>query len=508
MSDIIIHNFFWFCSALQADKPCLEGSPKENKFYLSKIKYYPCLLFLLFYYTSQCQKNTKPVNVVFILIDDLGYTDIGCYGSSFYETPNIDRLASIANKFTNGYAASPVCSPTRASIMSGMYPSTIKNTDWFGAPQPEKAKLDKYWSTKPLLPASYSEAFSLSNYTIAEAFKDKGYATMIAGKWHLGESESLWPEHQGFDINKGGFHKGHPASYFSPYSNPKLSDGPTGEYLGDRLTTEATNFISSQKGKPFFLYFPMYEVHTPIQAKEELIKKYEAKRARLGLEDKFINYPGGKTRSVQSSAKYAAMVETMDACVGKLMKSLEENQLMENTVIVFTSDNGGLSTSEGQPTSNLPLRAGKGWVYEGGVRVPYIIKLPNQNKMKVIDEPVMSIDLYPTLIDLAGIKSSTKVDGKSLKNVMQKNGDLGRDLFWHYPHYGNQGGAPSAAIRSGCMKLVFLYETSEYELYNLCDDVSESKDLAKSQPKVAKKLLKKLLKWQLRSKVNLPTKNV
>ncbi len=449
-------------------------------------------------------------NVILILIDDLGYSDIGAYGSTFYETPNIDKLAKEGYKFTNGYAASPVCSPTRASIMTGIYPSTIKNTDWFGAPQPEEAKKSKAFAHKKMLPASYEEELDLRRFTLAEAFKKNGYITMIAGKWHLGEKESHWPEFQGFDINKGGHAKGHPHSYFSPYHNPRLSDGPDGEYLGDRLTNEAINFMAESKSKPFFLYFPMYEVHTPIQAKPELIQKYEAKKKRLNLVDQFVDgEEGRKTRLNQSNPTYAAMVEAMDNCIGKLMSSLKELGLEKNTIVLFTSDNGGLSTSEGSPTTNIDLKAGKGWMYEGGIKVPFILKVPNA-KPKEISTPVMSIDAFPTLLEYAGLKpkSVEKIDGVSLKYIINEKKEYKRDLYWHYPHYGNQGGAPFSAIRSGCNKLIYFYETDHVELYNLCIDPREQNDISKQDIKQTEKLLKNLKSWLKKTKVSMPIQNI
>lgn len=469
------------------------------------------LKFLIFVvlWASVVHSQSSKKNVVLIVIDDLGWADLGCYGSTFYETPNLDKLAKEGYKFTNAYSASPVCSPTRASIMTGIYPSTLKNTDWFGAVQPEEAQRDKKWSKKQLLPAAYNPNLELDNYTVAEAFKAKGYSTFIAGKWHLGEEESHWPEFQGFDINKGGHLKGNPGNYFSPYKNPRLTDGPTGEYLGDRLTDELLSFLDAQAGKPFFAYFPMYEVHTPLQSKKEIIAKYEAKRIRLGLTDEFLTRPdGGKTRTIQSHTTYAAMVEMMDFCVGRIMDKLKASGLDKNTIVLFTSDNGGLSTAEGAPTSNLPLKAGKGWVNEGGIRVPFIIRLPNEIAGKEIATPVISNDIFPTLLDLASMKNkqTKKIDGKSLCGVL-KGKSLKRDLYWHYPHYGNQGSAPAAAIRSGCMKLIHHFEDDKVELFNLCDDIGEQKDLASTQPEIKAKMLAKLKKWQADTNVNFPTQN-
>jgi arylsulfatase A-like enzyme len=351
------------------------------------------------------KRLTVQPNIVFILIDDMGWKDVGYNGSSFYETPNIDKLAKEGMQFANAYAACPVCSPTRASIMTGKYPVSMQTTDWFGAPQPEAAAKDKDWKNRKLLPASYIENLPLEEITIAEALKAKGYATFIAGKWHLGENGKYWPENQGFDSNKGGYSKGHPGSYFSPYNNPRLTDGPAGEYLGDRVAAETVSFIEANKKNPFFAYVPFYEVHTPMQAKDSLIKKYQLKKERLGLKDEFITRTDGrKTRVSQALPVYAAMVESMDAAIGKILRKIKEAGLEKNTIVIFFSDNGGLSTSEGTPTSNMPLRGGKGWLYEGGIREPAIIKYPKQIKAGgVSNVPIISNDFYPTLLQMAGL---------------------------------------------------------------------------------------------------------
>jgi arylsulfatase A-like enzyme len=424
---------------------------------------------------------TKP-NIVFFLIDDMGWMDVGYNGSTFYETPNIDKLAKEGMQFTNAYAACPVCSPTRASIMTGKYPAGMKTTDWFGAPQPEAAAKDKNWSNKKLLPASYIENLPLEEVTIAEALKANGYATFISGKWHLGESEKYWPENQGFEINKGGYFKGHPNSYFSPYNNPRLTDGPVGEYLGDRVAAETVSFIETNKQQPFFAYVPFYEVHTPMQAKDSLIKKYQLKKEGLGLKYEFITrVDNKKTRVSQSLPVYAAMVESMDNAVGKILNKIKEAGLEKNTIVVFFSDNGGLSTSEDSPTSNIPLRGGKGWLYEGGIREPAIIKYPKQIKAGTVsDVPIISNDFYPTLLQMAGLSlmPNQHTGGISITPIFN-NKKIERDaLYWHYPHYGNQGGAPAAAIRMGKWKLIEWYENTTIELFDLEKDKEEQNNVA------------------------------
>lgn len=475
-----------------------------------------CIIFttLSFFITAQKiavkNNNAKP-NIVFFLIDDLGWMDVGYNGSTFYETPNIDKLAKEGMQFTNAYAACPVCSPTRASVMTGKYPASMKTTDWFGAPQPEEAAKDKNWNNKKLLPASYIKNLPLEEVTIAEALKANGYKTFIAGKWHLGENEKYWPENQGFDINKGGYNKGHPESYFSPYKNPQLSDGPAGEYLGDRVAAETNLFIEQNKNKPFFAYVPFYEVHTPMQAKDSLIKKYQQKKERLGLTDDFIvRADNKKTRVSQSLPVYAAMVESMDNAIGVVLNKIKQAGLEESTIVVFFSDNGGLSTSEGTPTANTPLRAGKGWLYEGGIREPMIIKYPNRIMQgTVCDVPVISNDFYPTLLQLANLPllKQQHTDGVSIAPLFE-NKKIKRDaLYWHYPHYGNQGGSPGAAIRMGKWKLIEWYENNTIELFDLQNDAGENSNVAATNTATKNKLLKMLHNWQKKQNAAMPLVN-
>jgi arylsulfatase A-like enzyme len=461
---------------------------------------------------GSAQQQGKP-NVLFILVDDYGWKDVGAYGSEFYETPNIDKLAKSGIKFTNAYTASPVCSPTRASIMTGKYPSKTYNTDWFGAPQPWNYQ--NHWTkNKPLIPAEYRPNMALEEYTLAEAFQDAGYKTFFAGKWHLGETEEYWPEHQGFDINIGGTNRGGPYGgnrYFSPYDNPRMENGPEGEYLPLRLAQETASFIDSNNKDPFFAYLSFYSVHTPLMTTEELELKYLRKRSRLNLTDEFEPEYANKNRTTQAHAVYAGMVEAMDTAVGMVLQSLERNNLLENTIIVFFSDNGGLSTAEGSPTSNLPLRAGKGWLYEGGIRVPLIFswkgKIPEGIEN---NSPVISMDFYPTLIELAGLKDSFKgngeIDGVSLSPLLQnQSGAIARDaLYWHYPHYGNQGGNPGSVIQEDGWKLIYFYEDERSELYHLENDLGERNDLTKTEVEKAKYLQNKLQQWLKSTKASFP----
>ncbi|QOV91588.1 sulfatase [Humisphaera borealis] len=425
----------------------------------------------------------KP-NIVVFLVDDLGQRDIGCYGSTFYETPNLDKLAKQGALFTDAYAACPVCSPSRASLMTGKYPQRTGITDYIGAPMTPQA-----WkrNTK-LLPAPYSDRLAHEEVTIAEALKAGGYATFFAGKWHMGP-QGFWPEDQGFDINKGGVDKGGPyggKKYFSPYDNPRLPDGPPGEHLPDRLATETAKFIADNKDKPFLAYLSFYDVHTPLMARPDLEKKYEEKRKRLGLEAKWGREGDRDVRLVQEHAVYAAMVDAMDQAVGKVLAKLDELKLADNTIVLFTSDNGGLSTSEGWPTSNLPLRGGKGWLYEGGIREPLLIRWPGVVKPEtVVQDAVSGIDYFPTFLEAAGLPmpAGHPADGVSLLPLLKDGKKLAdRPLYWHYPHYGNQGGAPGTAVRQGDWKLIHWFEDDKWELFNLATDLGETKDLASANP--------------------------
>ena len=449
----------------------------------------------------------KP-NIIFILADDLGYMDIGANNpKTFYETPNIDALAAKGIRFKQGYAACPVCSPTRASILTGKYPPRTGITDYIGAAQP-----DQWKRPTKLLPASYAERLALDETTLAEAFKAAGYATFFAGKWHLGPT-NYWPENQGFDFNLGGIDRGGPNGgnkYFSPYGNPRLPDGPPGEHLPDRLATETAKFIAANRDRPFLAYLSFYSVHTPLMAREDLRKKYEAKATLLPT-----NHPAwgkehdSKVRLVQDHAVYAGMVEAMDQAIGKVLAELERQGLADNTIVIFTSDNGGLSTSEGHPTSNLPLRGGKGWLYEGGIREPMIIRVPGVTKPRGICEtPVMSTDFYPTLLELAGLpqRPQQHVDGMSLVPLLKGDPLARGPLFWHYPHYGNQGGAPGGVVRDGDWKLIEWYEGG-VELYNLASDLAEKHNLAAENPAKLKELQARLAAWRKEVGAILPTAN-
>jgi len=452
-------------------------------------------------------EEAKPLNVVFFLVDDLGWTDVACFGSTFYETPNIDRLAAEGMRFLDAYAACQVCSPTRAAIQTGKWPQRVAITDYIGAPQPEGWKRNTR-----LLPASYEPALPLSEITLAELVKQRGYATFFAGKWHLGP-EGFWPENQGYDINMGGIDRGGPYGgnkYFSPYGNPRLPDGPPGEHLPDRLARETAKFIEEHRDRPFLAFLSFYSVHTPLMAREDLRLKYEEKRRRVGLEAKFGREGPRDVRLVQEHAVYAGMVEAMDQAVGKVLQKIDELGLADRTVVFFTSDNGGLSTSEGWPTSNLPLRGGKGWIYEGGIRVPLIVRWPGVVKPGTVSHvPVCSVDYFPTIAELtAAPLDGVRVDGLSLVPLL-KGGPFPEDrpLFWHYPHYGNQGGAPSAAVRKGPWKLIHWYEDDSWELYDVATDIGETQNLVKKHPERVAEMRTLLDAWLKDVGARFPTPN-
>ncbi len=455
----------------------------------------------------------KP-NFVFFLIDDLGWKDLGCYGSTFYETPNIDKLAAEGMKFTDAYAACPVCSPTRASILSGKYPARLNITNWIGGRQKRK-----------LLPPEYVHQLPLEEITMAEVLKETGYATGFIGKWHLGE-KPYFPENQGFDVNIGGHGAGHPASYFYPYKSknerrpqwnvPGLDGGKEGEYLTDRLTDESLKFLDNNKDKPFLLYLSHYAVHTPVQSKKELTDKYREKVSNLpdsgGKEQlkERLSY----TKLIQDNPAYAGMVQSTDESIGRVMNKLDELGLSENTIVIFMSDNGGLSTiskRDGYPTANLPLRAGKGWLYEGGIREPMIIKWPGVVKPgSVCNDVVTSTDFYPTMLEMAGRKQMPEqhVDGISMVPLLKQEGTVNRDaVYWHFPHYHGSGNRPSGAVRAGDYKLIEWYEDSRVELYNLKEDIGELNDLSQQIPEKVEELKRKLDKWRKETNAKMPVPN-
>lgn len=503
--------------------------------------------------------TTQKPNIVFILADDLGWSDIQCYGSKFYETPNIDRLATQGVRFTNAYAACHVSSPTRGSIISGQYPARTHLSDWL--PGRKDFPFQKLKNAIPVQHLPYEK-----NGSFATVLQANGYETAIIGKWHLGE-DSLTTERQGFkNHTPSGWLKGWPAvGYFSPYGMPGLSDGADGEYLTDRLTDEANRFITENKEKPFFLYLSHYAVHDPIQGRADLVKKYEEKLTKMvkpaGLPyilegnpddknpltrdelncmietNKFSGFkllPNNtvKIKQFQDNVQFAAMVESVDESVGRVMAKLKELGLDKNTIVIFVSDNGGMSAGNfGNPgrvipkdkldqsfaTSNLPLRGAKGFLYEGGIRVPLIVKWPQQGKTNIVsDIPAISVDFYPTILEMVGVKVETlnhTIDGQSLVPMISadkkyQSGPAIRPIFWHFPHYSNHGlQSPGGAIRFGDYKLLDYFENNSVQLFNLKNDPGEQHDLSKTEPEKAKELKDMLDKWRKDVKADMMPPN-
>jgi len=444
-------------------------------------------------------------NILFVLVDDLGCRDLGVEGSVFHETPNIDALANSGMRFENGYAACQVCSPSRASIMLGQTPPRHGITQWIG--DPSGLGWDK---GDPVMNVEYTHSLPHEDTTLAEALRDGGYTTFFAGKWHLG-AEGSWPEDHGFQINKGGWTPGSPkGGYYSPWINPKLENGPDGESLTLRLAEETAAFIESSQDKPFLAFLSFYTVHSPIQTTEELCNKYRQKAEAMGLAGEKTRFTFDRrqaARQVQDNPIYAGMMETLDDAVGIVLDKLRETGLDQNTVVIFTSDNGGVSSGDAYSTSLLPFRGGKGRQWEGGIREPFFIRVPGMTQPGATTKvPAIGMDFFPTLLDLAGLPLMPEqhVDGVSLVPVLQGGTIEDRDLFWHYPHYGNQGGEPSSIIRSKDWKLIFYHEDGRYELYNLIDDIGEKNDLAAAKPEKVSELRKRLDVWLSDTGAHIP----
>jgi arylsulfatase A len=427
----------------------------------------------------------KRPNVIVILADDLGWTDLACYGSDLHETPHLDRLAKDGIRFTQNYSACTVCSPTRAALLTGKYPARLRITDWIPGLMPDNPKL--------LVP-DWTKYLPTTEATLARLFRARGYVTALIGKWHLG-GEAYYPGKHGFDINIAGTDKAAPPSYFAPWKIPTLTEGKDGDYLTDRLADEAVRFIEKTKDRPFFLYLSHFAVHTPIQGRADLVAKYQAK-LKAGL--------------THNNAAYAAMVESLDASVGRIRAKLKELKLDDDTIIIFTSDNGGRVPT----TSNRPLRFGKASAYEGGVRVPLIVHWPGVTKPgRVSDTPVITMDLFPTIVEMAGlqVKDAAPRDGLSLAPLLRDTGGLTRkELFWHYPHHQHYqlGGAmPYGAIRSGDFKLIEFFSDMRVELYDIKNDIGEQNDLAKARPKLAEALRTRLHTWRRDIGAQMPVAN-
>ena len=438
-----------------------------------------------------------PPNVIFILIDDLGWADLGCYGSAFHQTPHLDRLAAGGMRFTQAYAAAPLCSPTRAAILTGKHPARLHLTTYLPGRADNPAQKLLHPKINPHLP--------LEETTLAEALKPAGYRCGHIGKWHLG-GKGFLPEDQGFDLNVGGTAGGSPPGGFFAFQTPDLKPVDEREYLTDRLTDETEHFITKNRDRPFFLYLCHFAVHIPLQGKPDAVRKYEAKAA-----------PGRGLGQGQNNPIYAAMLESVDESVGRIVAKLDELGLTESTLIVFTSDNGGLAVKEGAntpATSNAPLRGAKGQLFEGGTRVPLIVRMPGRIPAgRVCDVPVTSTDFYPTFLRACGVEARDGGDGPAdgidlmplLTGAVE---DLGRDaLYWHQPHYTNQGGTPSGAVRRGDFKLIEFYEDNRLELYRLSEDAGENRDLSREMPEKRNELHKLLKEWRRSVGAQMPTPN-
>ncbi len=450
------------------------------------------LAIALFAAASAFAEPAKP-NVIFILADDLGWTDLGCQGSKYYKTPHIDKLAAAGLRFTDGYTCGPNCQPSRAALLSGQYgPRTGVYT---------VGGIERFdWKSRPLRPVDNVQKLPLDRKTVADVMKSAGYATAMYGKWHLGQDAEHHPAKRGFDdaiVSMG--------QHFNFTTQPKV-DYPKGAYLADFLTDKAVGFIEKHKDKSFFLYLPHFGVHSPHDAKPELIAKF-----------KEVPGVGG-----HANPTYAAMIASVDESVGRIVAKLDELKLAENTVVIFSSDNGGVGgyvreglKKAGDVTDNAPLRSGKGSLYEGGVRVPWIVRWPARVKPGVVDVPIIGVDLLPTLAELAGAKLPAQpLDGASHVATFTSGGVEApvRDLFWHFPGYlgagqGTWRTTPAGAIRSGDWKLLEFFETGATELYNLRDDLSQKTDLAKAQPDKAADLRAKLVAWRAAVKAPMPAKN-
>jgi arylsulfatase A len=507
--------------------------------------------------SSKTTAKAKKWNVVFFLADDLGWSDLGFEGSRFYNTPNIDSFSKIGVRFSQAYAACHVCSPTRASIITGQYPARLGLTDWLPG--------RKNFSFQKLQNVNSEQHLPYGTQTLPEVLKENGYATAIFGKWHLGE-DSASTKRQGFDLHIPEWNKGWPnGTYFSPFDMKGLEGGTNGEYLTDRLTSEAMKWVTKNKNKPFFLYLAQFAVHDPIQGRGDLVVKYEKKRNGLSKDYTPFVLEGNpddenplsrealtaalkdtahqgikifpdrtvKIKQRQDNPQFAAMVEDLDENFGRVMNKLKELGLQDNTIVIFFSDNGGMSAANfGNParkiapcdqdkafsTSNLPLRGGKGWFYEGGIKEPLLIYWPGHGLHGVVsDLPVISTDFYATILDMIGLDAKPRgnngIDGKSIVPVLKGNTEgiaklKEQPLFWHFPHYSNHGAqSPGGAVRYGDYKLIEYYENNSFQLFNIKTDPGEENDLAKSEPGKAKELLTILHNWRKEVHAKMPAAN-
>lgn len=513
-----------------------------------------CIILLLILFFSNCTKNSikeKSPNVIFFLVDDLGWSDLGCYGSEFYETPNIDKLAKEGVRFTDAYSACHVCSPTRASILTGKYPASLNLTDWLPG--------RRDFSFQKLRNVEINQHIPYDISTLPKTLKNNDYKTAIIGKWHLGEDDASTLR-QGFDLHLPDWNKGWPKKgYNFPYEMKGLEEGDEGEYLTDRLTNEAIKYIEYNKETPFFLLLSHFAVHDPIQGRKDLVKKYSNKLkgsdpssgepfileanpdekkpiSRIELDSllgdskyggyKIFSNQSVKIKQHQDNIEFAGMVESMDESLGRIMKKLKELELDQNTVVIFYSDNGGMSAAnfyfpdreiskkeinKAFSTSNLPLRGGKGWMYEGGIRVPLIIKWPGKGLQGVVsDVPVTSPDFYPTIVEMIGLEVENKnqKEGISMVPILKGGKKIEREaIYWHFPHYSNHGNqSPGGVIRSGDYKLLEYYENNTIQLFNVANDIGEQNDLSTLEPERVNKLRSLLTNWRrnVNAKMMLP----
>lgn len=440
-----------------------------------------CLALLLLASLPSVGCGADRPNVILVVVDDLGWADTGAYGSRYHRTPAIDALAASGVRFTDAYAAAPVCSPTRASLLTGLAPARLALTEWLPGPPADGHRLG---------PAEFVAALPVEQPTLAERLRAAGYATAHIGKWHLGGA-GFGPREQGFELNVAGDDAGTPRSYFHPYRDaggqmPGLQSGAPGEYLTDRLTDEAERFIEQHRDRPFFLQLAHYAVHIPLAAKPEILARYRA---------------APRPATGQRNPVYAAMIESVDQSVGRLVATLARLGVAERTLLVLTSDNGGLDVRQGPDTpatDNAPLRAGKGHLYEGGIRVPLVVAWPGVIRAGGIEStPAISTDFYATVLDLVGAGAAASADGTSLAPLLRGQGALPtRRLYWHYPHWSGQGGRPGGAVRSGHYKLIEFYDAGAPELYDLGADPGEARDLAAARPELARELQRDLAAWR------------
>lgn len=502
--------------------------------------------------TAEGTPKRQQPNVVFILIDDMGWRDLGCFGSDFYETPNIDRLAASGVSFSNAYASCHVSSPSRASLLTGQYPATVGVTDWL--PGRREYPFQKLSTTV------VTQDLPHESYTMAEVFRDNGYATACIGKWHLGETGSV-PQEHGFDMHvPDGYLRGWPDTYYAPF-NMNGYNGEAGDYLTDKMTDEAIAFIDEHKDSPFFLFLSHFAVHDPIEGRADLVKKYTEKLAKMPASDiepyilegnpddpdalgreelleclknpvyaknhRILPKDVVKIKQIQDNVHFAAMVESVDESVGRIMHTLEENGMDENTIVVFFSDNGGMSAANyGNPnrvcnpdnlnasysTAVYPLRGGKGWMYEGGLRVPLVISWKGHCAVgHTTQTPVTTPDLYPTLVSMTGAKMKEKVafDGVDISPLLKKKNIAERPVFWHFPHYSNHAMiTPGGAVRMGDYKLIEYYENGTVQLFDVVNDERETNDISAEHPEIVSRLHKMLNDWRVSVGAQMPKRNL